>query len=119
MKTGPHYASRYHEAALGPGVICYLAILGDAEYGITCRPVALKPTSTRVFAARAFRLGQGRIGSDLVCRDDGESLAAHAATPEEAAKQICDVLQAAFGYRLVTIHRDEEVQQRPVRIGHR
>lgn len=81
--------------------------------------VTLKPSSERVFAARTFRLGQGRIGSTLVCRDDGEAVSAHAPTPEEAAKQICDALQAAYGYRLVTIHRDEEVQERPARMGHR
>jgi hypothetical protein len=100
-----------------PGVICYLAIFGDAEYGITCRAATLKPASTRIFAART-RLGEGRIASELVCRDDGEALSAHAATPEDAAKQICDVLRAAYGYRLVTIHRDEEIQQRSARMGH-
>jgi hypothetical protein len=114
MRVGPHYATRYYEAALAPGAICYLATYHNDEcFGVVCREIDLQPASTRVAMARAFRLVRGTPESQPVRMGDGEFLYASAPTVEAAAAQIAETIRAAFGYRLVNLREDEQLQQFP------
>ena len=86
MRVGPHYATRYYEAAVAPGAICYLATYHNDEcFGVVCREIDLPPASIRVATARAFRLVRGTPQSHPVRMGDGEFLCASAPTVEVAA----------------------------------
>jgi len=114
MRVGPHYATRYYEAAVAPGAICYLATYHNDEcFGVVCREIDLPPASIRVATARAFRLVRGTPQSHPVRMGDGEFLCASAPTVETAAAHIAETIRAAFGYRLVNLRPDEQLQQFP------
>ena len=110
MRVGPHYATRYYEAALAPGAICYLATYhNDERFGVVCRESDLQPSSARIITARAFRLVRGTPESHPVRLGDGEFLFVSAPTVEAAAAQIAETIRAAFGYRLVNLRPDEHL----------
>jgi hypothetical protein len=114
MRVGPHYATRYYEAALAPGAICYLATYHNDEcFGVVCREIDLQPAGNRIATARAFRLIRGTPESQPVRLGDGEFLYASAPSAAAAAAQIADTIRAAFGYRLVNLREDEDLQQFP------
>ena len=114
MRVGPHYAPRYYEAARAPGSVCYVASYSsDDRYGVVCHQMAVQDAATRIVVARAFRLTRDSTQSVAVRLADGEMLYAMAPTAEAAAAHIAEAIRVAFGYRLVNLREDVELQQVP------